>query len=330
MDNEKYRFLKTSFRLDRKLYKYYSNVSYAVDSIKNKRIHLDSPETFNDPFDCLYCLSQFSTKNSIGTTESIEKDIHNYITNVPKNKNPHYIEMINATTGYMLTRELDYSQKPISDIVREMYLALGDVGFSYEEFCDAIDTGYENTDGFNKLKVKVSCFSEVNDSVLMWSYYANSHNGVCVEYDLSKLDMTDSMNRRILNNLSKVHYSPIRADSLYSLSDEYNYLNFIVSKSSVWSHENEWRIICDTKEEFLPFDCISCVYLGVNFNTDSTKYKKLLDAVKKTEKLSIKKAVLNSSDFNISFNILYDGPFMYYLEEFKNKKDENNHDLQKI
>ena len=164
----------------------------------------------------------------------------------------------------------------------------------------------------------------------MWSYYANSHNGVCVEYDLSKLDMTDSMNRRILNSLSKVHYSPIRADSLYSLGDEYNYLNFIVSKSSVWSHENEWRIICDTKEEFLPFDCISCVYLGVNFNTDSTKYKKLLDAVKKTKKLSIKKAVLNSSDFNISFKEIYDGPFMYYLEEFKNQKDENSHELQKI
>jgi Protein of unknown function (DUF2971) len=32
-------------------------------------------------------------------------------------------------------------------------------------------------------RVGVACFSEVPDSILMWSHYAESHSGVCVEFD---------------------------------------------------------------------------------------------------------------------------------------------------
>ena len=330
MDNKEYKFLNPSFCVDRKLYKYYSNVNYAIDSIKHKRIHLDSPEAFNDPFDCLYCVSSFSSNNYFGVTESIEKDIMNYIIGAARIKHPHYVEMITATNAYILIREIDYSKKPIRDILRDMYSAFGDVGFSFEEFCDVVDAGYEYTDGLSKLKVKVSCFSEVKDSVLMWSYYANSHKGVCLEYDLSKLDIDSELNDKIINNLAKVHYSPIRADSLFSFSNENNMLNFVVSKSNAWSHENEWRIICDTEEQYLPFDCVSGVYLGVNFDEKSKNYQKLLDAVKKYDDLSIKKSVLNSIDFNISFEEIYNSKLTHCLEKLGYKKGTTNYDLQKI
>lgn len=328
--DEKYKFLKTSFGLDRKLYKYYSNVNHAIDSIKNRQIHLDSPQTFNDPFDCLFCVSYFTSKSNIDTTESVVNEIRQYIIKVASTtQNTHYTEIVTALTDYLMRREFDYSKKAISDTVREMYHNFGNVAFSFEDFCDVIDSGYESEDGLKKLKVKVSCFSEINNSVLMWSYYANSHNGICVEYDLSKLDMYNDLNQRIVDNLAKVHYSPIRADSLFDLSNDNNIFNFVVSKSDAWSHENEWRIICDTEEEFLPFDCVSCVYLGVNFDTKAPRYKRLLDAVKKYDNLSIKKCVLNSSDFNISFQELYSSKWKYYLDELSNKKGESNYDLQK-
>lgn len=30
---------------------------------------------------------------------------------------------------------------------------------------------------------RISCFSKRYDSILMWSHYASSHEGVCIEFD---------------------------------------------------------------------------------------------------------------------------------------------------
>lgn len=53
-------FLSTPYQIDRKLYKYFSNIDYAIDSIKNRRIHLDDPNSFNDPFDAIYSLRLYT------------------------------------------------------------------------------------------------------------------------------------------------------------------------------------------------------------------------------------------------------------------------------
>ena len=43
----------------------------------------------------------------------------------------------------------------------------------------------------NKIKdaVRVVCLSEVYDSMLMWSHYAQNHTGFCIEYDFEEKDM---------------------------------------------------------------------------------------------------------------------------------------------
>ena len=58
---EKYRFISAPYIIDRKLYKYYSNTKYAVDCIRNRRIHLDDPRSFNDPFDAALHCAKIST-----------------------------------------------------------------------------------------------------------------------------------------------------------------------------------------------------------------------------------------------------------------------------
>lgn len=37
--------------------------------------------------------------------------------------------------------------------------------------------------------VRVVCLSEVYDSMLMWSHYAQNHTGYCIEYDFEENDM---------------------------------------------------------------------------------------------------------------------------------------------
>lgn len=55
-----YHFYSNPYTIGRKLYKYFSSEMYAIDCIKNRRIHLDDPESFNDPFDAAFRYPEFS------------------------------------------------------------------------------------------------------------------------------------------------------------------------------------------------------------------------------------------------------------------------------
>lgn len=102
---------------------------------------------------------------------------------------------------------------------------------------------------FDKLRSEtgVSCFSESQDSLLMWAHYANNHRGMCVEYNLLEI-----------NDLLKfapvpVIYSGERTcfDSFNPQSVEKDSLKLLIysitSKSQEWRYEKEWRIIRDSK-----------------------------------------------------------------------------------
>lgn len=195
-----YEIIDYSIFLERKLYKFFSNVKYGADSIKKKSVHLDKPDEFNDPFE---------TNNVILPTDC-----------------------------------------------------------------------------------KVSCFSEINDSILMWSYYANKHKGICVEYDVSLLE-DDELNQIIRKSITRVTYSPLKANTKNSIES-------LFYKAEEWSHEREWRIVCNTNEEFLPFDCISGVYLGLNSVLENENIKELIKICKRRE-IRIYKAYFQDNNFKIIF-----------------------------
>lgn len=91
----------------------------------------------------------------------------------------------------------------------------------------------------------ISCLSELCDSSLMWSHYANCHRGICVEYDLFEI------NKQLQFTPVPVIYST--EGTSFSLSDpeqiDYEAARFFVtavtSKSEDWAYEKEWRIIRD-------------------------------------------------------------------------------------
>ena len=135
--------------------------------------------------------------------------------------------------------------------------------------------------------------------MLMWCYYADSHKGICIEYDLSKLLKTPT-NQKIIDSLTKVQYSPNRIDCLHGDAED-NVVKILTSKSDVWSHEQEWRIVCETNNEWLPFDCISGVYLGKKFNLKSPLYKRLVDSLEDNSGIKIYKAKLHTTKYQLEF-----------------------------
>lgn len=89
----------------------------------------------------------------------------------------------------------------------------------------------------------VCCFSETNLSILMWSHYANQHQGYCVEYNFKELGCLDRLIERLYpviysNDLFNITKYKIRE---WMLADVYDLVAIIKAKD--WHYEKEWRII---------------------------------------------------------------------------------------
>ena len=93
MGDNKFRFITTPYRLDRKLYKYYTNINYAIKNLKEKCIHLDPVYTFNDPFEALVLKSKYTQDVSIDKVYTVLENIFQYICDCNASKK-HYASLI--------------------------------------------------------------------------------------------------------------------------------------------------------------------------------------------------------------------------------------------
>ena len=85
-----------------------------------------------------------------------------------------------------------------------------------------------------------TCFSEINDNILLWSHYADGHKGICLEFDTSS---------PLFSKARKVDYSSefLKIDPVKFLcgSDEETVeegLKPLFTKYEYWCYEKEWRL----------------------------------------------------------------------------------------
>lgn len=179
----------------------------------------------------------------------------------------------------------------------------------------------------------MACFTEENDNTLMWSHYAKDHTGVCVEYDLKKLDNDTN---GVLSHLFPIVYSEQRPalrdigsmiDSQKQLNEAINkgnvydgkepfndILPLFLTKGKVWEYEKEWRILYTKKQMYdiddeelytgnLSFKCISSIYLGYRIQPAIKQH--LLEISKRLSSLGsfvpVYQAQLSPGGYNIVF-----------------------------
>ncbi|MGG1518463.1 DUF2971 domain-containing protein [Paenibacillus oryzisoli] len=134
-------------------------------------------------------------------------------------------------------------------------------------------------------RTQISCFSEQLFNMPMWAHYANNHQGMCVEYDFSKLseevDFSKQLypvayeeNRYNISNLIKLSFEETPDMRIYLLY----FLMQIKHKS--WSYEKEWRIMlnAETKTSGLHKCPVSpsAIYFGLNCK----EYKSIANSLK--------------------------------------------------
>lgn len=299
--------IPTSFPI---LYRYRPLSNYAIDDIIKNTLSLSAIGEFNDIFDgAMHLYGLKSEQEAAAEAQWSEMESLRIASHFPEG---------------ILRRE--------------------DVVNSYVEYCKV-----ESRLKFRELDylgTYVCCFSTDNASTLMWSHYADSNKGLCIEYDFNQLPSNDLLR----NSVFPVVYTEKPIDTSDLLTDTgnrvYQYpldaavLCTALNKASVWRYENEWRIVWVMasfvlRKRRIPIGSFvhpSKVYLGYHFLksfffyshnkeecdkcTDALSlFIQLLDYLKK---MSIPVAVMKPMVGTYSFNpcdISIDG-----LEEFIRKQ----------
>jgi hypothetical protein len=114
------------------------------------------------------------------------------------------------------------------------------------------------------------CFSMCRDDILMWSHYAGSHDGICIEFRLAHKSHID-----FFSNVHQVHYEDqLPTVNFYAPPSPQKVNAFIFTKAKHWSYEQEWRrVVPDAKERSrfvdLPPGIISAIYLGCQISPEN-------------------------------------------------------------
>lgn len=177
-------------------------------------------------------------------------------------------------------------------------------------------------------KLTVTCFSASGwDNQLMWSHYANSYSGICVEYDFSKMN-------KFIGFMYPVKYSSVRPtvsikdfgltdlkkdENGKYLTEEVNIsaiFSYLLTKNKCWSYEQEWRIINVEGDPYTPLfveaPFVKSITLGLDLDDVC---KQLLWDVCKERGIECYQLVLNSSDYSLTRELLTDGDFVFDKEK---------------
>ena len=120
--------------------------------------------------------------------------------------------------------------------------------------------------------IGIRCFSAANDNVLMWSHYADSHKGVCLEFDYDKLLAIGQA------EIIKVRYrNRIPDDTGDKSIDLKRALSY---KAMDWSYEREYRLMHgkskNRKFDILP-EALTGIFMGCEMcGEDKENIKKLV------------------------------------------------------
>ena len=243
------------------IYKY-TSLNSAVSILKSGGVALSNPKDFNDPNDC-----SFVQDNK--DKAKIEKLVTDYFTykvvselvslnKLKLNKSSKAIlsglqKEINAMK-WLLERNPYFNRIPGFNLLAKMLGSKSKdldvlIARAKKGFQDKIDKAVKKT----KESALISCFSKRNNSILMWSHYANSHKGVCIEYERPEsIDFKDVeyKNSRPFIKMYKAVSHDIALDILQKKETDDEITSYLKEtldpffiKSTDWSYEEEVRCL---------------------------------------------------------------------------------------
>ena len=147
----------------------------------------------------------------------------------------------------------------------------------------------------------IGCLTTDNKNRLMWSHYAQDHQGFCIEYDftdIKTLDTTAVLPIIYAKERPRLPFKPnICKTNRYFEEATKLIIKGLLTKDDIWSYENEWRVMMPTrKDQNLPMPKITCVYLGAQI---SDKDKQAIIKIVKSQGIPVKQMILDRGIYEL-------------------------------
>jgi len=189
-----------------------SSLKHSERIFTHNELYLSSCTDFNDPFDCTF----------LPTFEGSNYDKAKFVQLAVRNEG-----------GRVKRKELRAK-------VREELHQLDDSGFRN----DVRDSMMREMKTWG-----ICCFSAVRDNILMWSHYANKHQGFCLKFANERSDERFGLELRNDEQYQEPMVSPpfqveyLDTCPVANLIDDNISKEIFLTKAKQWAYEEEWRMI---------------------------------------------------------------------------------------
>lgn len=279
---------KYILKLPKALFKYRKFDKYTLDMIKNEYVYLSPAINLDDPFDCLSANNDFENvyrnKNNhfVLNTQVLE-----YISNIVL-RYPHYNKIKKSDILSLIKKSIVNGQM-CTDLLKGELEKNSFLTFEQVEMLinilnniNPIISQTFDSDVFKELfsfythlskKIGVCSLTTKRDNKPMWSLYANTYKGYCIEYELPSPEKitcnilpvvyTKRFNNGIINAITQFVIGGI----VYKISNGKvangveSFYELICTKDSDWSYQDEWRILGDANSKISSLK-IKRIYLG--------------------------------------------------------------------
>jgi hypothetical protein len=176
---------------------------YLVTLFAKCIVRLLRPDAFNDPWDCRVHFRVPRDKREL-------RRLFQWLANRQHRKISPFARHERRQRAHELKSKPAELQAKFLEMERKMYVGLCELH-------------------------RVYCLSEVCDSALMWSHYAVSHTGICLDFDALAAPFTHAAKAIYQRNypafdITGTGYEPL------------------ITKSDVWAYEAEWRIVAEERQ----------------------------------------------------------------------------------
>ncbi|MCK5127087.1 MAG: DUF2971 domain-containing protein [candidate division Zixibacteria bacterium] len=196
------------------IYKYISwDNKFHKRILTHSELYFSQPKSFNDPFDCL-----------------IEPDYSTLNDEQVKNRIKYHVKRDNPSAN----------RKEVRRLVKKV---MSEKNWKDEE---NIERSNQWSYKYKNEKLGINCFSGNYQEILMWSYYACGHRGLCLKFSTKELESnfkTLQISEGKIHEIIPVEYVP-EIPKINPIVEGNYYVPKILSlKSNLWKHEDEYRIL---------------------------------------------------------------------------------------
>ncbi|MCG9900871.1 MAG: DUF2971 domain-containing protein [Hydrotalea sp.] len=236
-------------------YKYRRLNQTTINTISESYIWLSAISELNDPFECslqfdyLECSRVFYSDKKFHKTfekkfgKTLSKDeIKSIVTNSNPNKAYHEIC---KSKGIILNISIEKQQ----EVIEKRWAEIN-----------------EETNHY----IKVCSFSEIDNSLLLWTHYADEHKGICIEYDI--VNEPPEVRAFLLPIIYSVMVYKV---GLFEELTSLRKIGSTLIKAKDWEYESEWRLAFFRQGNEFPSKLAvskpKAVYLGTRFHLNDEK-----------------------------------------------------------